>query len=58
MPSEDDVINALRGLEGKERDLAEEYVRMAPHEVDTPYRRRIARDLGWTSDPGSRRPPD
>lgn len=47
MPSEDDVISSLRALEGNERDLAEEYVRNAPHEVDTPYRRRIARDFGW-----------
>ena len=47
MPSEEEVIHTLRSLEGKERDLAEEYVRKAPREVDTPYRRRIARDLGW-----------
>lgn len=47
MPSEDDVIDSLRGLEGNERVLAAEYVRKAPREVDTPYRRRIARDLGW-----------
>ncbi len=47
MPSEDEVIESLRALEGKERDLAEEYVRKAPSEVVTPYRRRIARELGW-----------
>lgn len=47
MPSEDDVIDSLRALEGRERDLAEEYIRKAPREVDTPYRRRIARELGW-----------
>lgn len=27
--------------------LAEEYVRKAPREVDTAYRRRIAREFGW-----------
>jgi hypothetical protein len=47
MPSEDDVIKSLRALEGKARDLGEEYVCKAPREVDTPYRRRITRDLGW-----------
>lgn len=47
MPSEDEVIRSLRALGGKERDLAEEYVRKAPHEVVTSYRSRIARDLGW-----------
>ncbi|WP_363799844.1 hypothetical protein ABU614_06965 [Lysobacter firmicutimachus] len=47
MPSEDDVLELLRTLEGKHRHLAEEYVRNAPREVDTPYRRRIAREFGW-----------
>jgi len=47
MPTEDYVIDSLRALHGKERDLAEEYVRKAPPEIDTPYRRRITRELGW-----------
>jgi hypothetical protein len=47
MPSEDDVIDALSTLRGEQRELAEEYVRNAPREVDTPYRRRIVRDLHW-----------
>lgn len=47
MPSEDEVIDSLRALEGKERVLAEEYVRNAPREIETPYRRRIALELGW-----------
>lgn len=41
------MIESLRALEGADRDQAEEYVRKAPSEVDTPYRRRIVRDLGW-----------
>lgn len=48
MPTEDEVVGSLRALKGKERDLAEEYVRKAPREVDTPYRRRIEGDFGWT----------
>jgi hypothetical protein len=47
MPKEDEVIEALRLLSGTERVAAEEYVRNAPHDVDTPYRRRIVRELGW-----------
>ncbi len=47
MPSEDDVVDSLCSLGGKQRDLAKEYVCNAPREVDTLYRRRIARDLGW-----------
>lgn len=47
MPTEDEVVGSLRALERKERYLAEEYVRK-PREVDTPYRRRIEHDFGWT----------
>jgi len=47
MPSEDEVILSLRTLEMEQLALAEEYVRKAPREVDTAYRRRIARELGW-----------
>lgn len=47
MPSEHEVIESLSSLHGQERELAEEYVRKAPSEVDTLYRRRIVREFGW-----------
>jgi hypothetical protein len=49
MPSEDEVIDHLRnGISHEERTTAERYVRMAPRQVDTPYRRRIELEFGWT----------
>ena len=47
MPSEEEVVSSLRTLEAEERALAEEYVRKAPPEVDTAYRRRLVKEFGW-----------
>lgn len=47
MPTIDEVVNYLSGLSGHERDRAEEYVRRAPRQVETPYRHRIETVLGW-----------
>jgi len=52
-PSIDWVIDYLRDLTGPLRDRAEEYIRSAPLQTDTHYRRRIAAELGWH--PGERR---
>lgn len=41
-------VTYLDGLKGTERARAEEYVRKAPRQIDTPYRRRFEKDLGWT----------
>jgi len=47
MPSGDQVLGYLKGLDGERRVEAERYVRNAPAQVDTPYRRMIAAKLGW-----------
>lgn len=46
MPAMDEVIDHLRSLTGAERDLAEEYVRLSPRQIATPYRRTIEETLG------------
>jgi hypothetical protein len=47
-PSSDQVVAYLSGLEGHRRQRCEEYVRRAPAQIVTAYRRRIERELGWT----------
>lgn len=51
MPTAEQVIVHLRALDGEDRQNAEEYVRKAPPQIDTPYRRLIAQELGWTFRP-------
>lgn len=52
MPSGAQVVAHLKALLGEQRDKAEEYVRRAPAEVDTVFRRLIAAELGWHQVPG------
>jgi hypothetical protein len=47
-PSLDDVVRYLANLKGPARDHAENYVRFAPPQIDTEYRRGIEAALGWS----------
>lgn len=47
-PSIEEVLGHLTRLEGPDRERAEEYVRMAPRQIITPYRAAIEKALGWT----------
>jgi len=49
VPTQEEVTSHLRGLQGLERDVAEEYVRLAPRQIVTPYRVAIEGTLGWTA---------
>lgn len=44
----DEVSTYLAGLEGRKRELAEEYVRNAPRQIDTAYRRSVETALQWS----------
>lgn len=54
MPTVDEVVSYLQSRVGNERDLAEKYIRYAPRQIDTDYRRRIVGELNWSAqDPAS-----
>jgi len=53
MPTSGEVLAHLRALKGDELARAETYVRRAPAQIDTPYRRRIAQELGWEPRPAT-----
>lgn len=49
VPTLDEVIDHLKSLSGTALEAAEEYVRLAPRQIVTPYRTAIEGALGWTA---------
>jgi hypothetical protein len=47
-PSIEEILNHLNVIDSSERRNAEEYIRNAPRQIDTKYRRQIEINLGWT----------
>ncbi len=47
-PTIEQVLEHLNSLPCAERDCAERYIRNTPRQIDTPYRRKIETNLGWT----------
>lgn len=47
-PSAEQIVAYLKELRGPERDNAERYIRCAPRQIDTQFRRHIEAELGWT----------
>ncbi len=47
-PTANESVEYLRRLSHEARRYAEQYIRMAPRQIDTPYRRRFEAEFGWT----------
>jgi hypothetical protein len=44
-----EIVAYLKGLDGDAKTRSENYIRYAPRQTDTPYRREIETALGWTA---------
>ena len=53
-PRVEEVLGHLRALSGTKRDEAEKYIRRAPRQIDTAYRRRIEAELHWLPSVGDK----
>lgn len=47
-PALEEAISYLKSLDVNTRQTAEEYIRRAPKQIDTDFRRRFEMELGWT----------
>lgn len=45
----ENALSYLKGLDGKALEKAEEYMRKAPVQTETPVRQRARTELGWTN---------
>ncbi|MGB3589191.1 MAG: hypothetical protein WBA23_21775 [Tunicatimonas sp.] len=48
IPTLQEAITYLKSLDVNTRNVAEEYIRKAPKQIDTEYRRGFEKELGWT----------
>lgn len=46
-PTKEEVVSHLQKLTGAKRESAEKYIRLAPPQIDTAYRRHIEEVLHW-----------
>ena len=53
-PGVEDVLQHLQELSGTKQDAAEKYIRRAPRQIDTAYRRRIEAELQWLPSVGDK----
>ncbi|MFN3374166.1 MAG: hypothetical protein ACK44M_11420, partial [Chloroflexus sp.] len=44
----DEIIEYLNNLSGEKKERAEQYIRCAPSQIKTAYRRQIEHIFGWT----------
>ena len=49
LPSKEEAISYIRSLDINKRQNAEEYIRKAPRQIDTEFRRFFEMELGWTA---------
>lgn len=54
IPSIEEAIAYLNGLEGEKRHHARRYIERVPLQLTTPYRRAIVKALGWEMPDGTR----